>query len=79
MAKRTGSIALPGLRNARQNAGWSIRDLETETEKSGKKVYRSTISDLELGHRGAHPRTARKLADVLRVQIVDLRKSVPED
>ena len=65
---------LPGLRHVRENAGLSIRQLEEKTVVGGgKKVYRSTISDLELAVHGAQPRTAKRLADVLGVSVEDLR------
>lgn len=61
---------LAGLKDARENAGLSLRELEAET---GRGVYQSTISDLENLRRGAQPRTARKLAEALGVTVKDLR------
>jgi transcriptional regulator with XRE-family HTH domain len=67
---RGKGIILAGLKDARENAGLSLRELEAAT---GRRVYQSTISDLENLRRGAQPRTARKLAEALGVTVKDLR------
>lgn len=67
---RGRGIMLAGLKDARENAGLSLRELEAAT---GRGVYQSTISDLENLRRGAQPRTARKLAEALDVTVKDLR------
>lgn len=66
-------MQLPGLKNARIDAGYSLRALE---ELSG--VHAASISKLELLHNGAQPRTARKLADALDVEVRDLRREHTE-
>ncbi len=67
-------IPLPGLRRARENAGLSLRDVEARTvADGGQKVWRSTINEIERGNRGAYPKTAKRLADVLKVEVEDLR------
>ena len=55
--------------DGRTDAGLSLRELE---ERSG--VYAARISKLELLQQGAQPRTARKLADALGVEVRDLRR-----
>jgi transcriptional regulator with XRE-family HTH domain len=51
------------LRELRERASFSQMEL---SELSG--VSRATIADLELGKRGAQPRTRRKLAKALGVE-----------
>ena len=51
------------LRELRERASFSQMEL---SEISG--VSRATIADLELGKRGARPRTRRKLAKALGVE-----------
>jgi transcriptional regulator with XRE-family HTH domain len=51
------------LRELRERASFSQMEL---SERSG--VSRATIADLELGKRGARPRTRRKLAEALGVE-----------
>lgn len=75
-AERKGQgrgILLPGLRDAREDMGISQMELEAATAREGRKVYASTISELEGGRRGAHGRTARVLAQALGVSVRDLR------
>lgn len=71
---RGRGIMLPGLRNAREDAGLSLRELE---ERAG--VPSATISKLELQHRGAQPRTARALAAALGVEVRELRRTGRQD
>lgn len=70
---REQGVRLPGLRRARKEAGYSVREL---AEKSG--VARSTISYLELGERSAQGRTARALAEALGVKRVALTREPGE-
>ena len=56
------SIALPALRQLRQGAGLTQRELADLAEVSPGTVYR-----LESGLRGAYPVTVRKLASALEV------------
>ena len=51
------------LRELRERASFSQMEL---AERSG--VSRATIADLELGKRGARPKTRRKLARALGVE-----------
>jgi transcriptional regulator with XRE-family HTH domain len=51
------------LRELRERAAFSQMEL---SERSG--VSRATIADLELGKRGARPKTRRKLAKALGVE-----------
>ena len=51
------------LRKLRERASYSQMEL---AERSG--VSRATIADLELGKRGARPKTRRKLARALGVE-----------
>ena len=51
------------LRELRERASFSQMEL---SERSG--VSRATIADLELGKRGARPKTRRKLAKALGVE-----------
>jgi transcriptional regulator with XRE-family HTH domain len=51
------------LRELRERASFSQMEL---SERSG--VSRATIADLELGKRGAQPKTRRKLAAALGVE-----------
>jgi transcriptional regulator with XRE-family HTH domain len=60
---------LERLRHIREQAGYSQQDLADE---SG--VSQHTISELELGRRRPQGRTLRKLAQVLGVEVADLRE-----
>jgi transcriptional regulator with XRE-family HTH domain len=51
------------LRELRERVAFSQMEL---SERSG--VSRATIADLELGKRGARPKTRRKLAEALGVE-----------
>jgi transcriptional regulator with XRE-family HTH domain len=62
------------LRELRERASFSQMEL---SEISG--VSRATIADLELGKRGARPRTRRKLAKALRVDPWELVGDVQGD
>lgn len=65
-------IILAGLKEARIDAGLSLRELG---ERTG--IDYSLISKLERLRHGAQPRTARKLADSLGVEVRDLRRREP--
>ena len=58
------------LRELRERAAFSQMEL---SERSG--VSRATIADLELGKRGARPKTRRKLAKALVVEPWELVES----
>jgi transcriptional regulator with XRE-family HTH domain len=58
------------LRELRERAAFSQMEL---SERSG--VSRATIADLELGKRGARPKTRRKLAKALGVEPWELVES----
>lgn len=70
---RGRGIRLPGLRDARTEAGYSMRRLEAE---SG--VSRSTIWHLELGERGAQSRTVERLAKTIGVPVRALTRAPGE-
>lgn len=73
--KRRGrGIMLHGLRSAREDAGMTLIDLEQATQDAGHKIYGSTISELERGKHGCHPRTARALANALGLTVKELRE-----
>lgn len=70
---RPRGIMLTNLKRVRERKGLSLRELEELTEnQGGKRVYRSTINELENLERGAHGRTVRKLAEALGVSTEDL-------
>jgi transcriptional regulator with XRE-family HTH domain len=60
-------LKLTRLKETRELAGLSQDEL---AETSG--VARATVADLELAKRVAQPRTARRLAEALGVEIRDL-------
>jgi transcriptional regulator with XRE-family HTH domain len=62
------------LRELRERASFSQMEL---SERSG--VSRATIADLELGKRGAQPKTRRKLAEALGVGPWELVGDVQTD
>ena len=62
------------LRELRERASFSQMEL---SELSG--VSRATIADLELGKRGARPKTRRKLAKALGVEPWELVGDVQGD
>ena len=61
------SVLLPGLRHARQRSGLTQREL---SELAG--VGKGTVFELEVGRRGAYPRTVRRLAKALETEVADL-------
>jgi DNA-binding XRE family transcriptional regulator len=63
------SVLLPGLRQARQRAGVTQRELARIAGAS-----KNTITELEVGRRGAYPRTVRRLAEALGTKVADLMK-----
>jgi DNA-binding XRE family transcriptional regulator len=63
------SVLLPGLRQARQRAGATQREL---ARIAG--VGKNTITELEVGRRGAYPQTVRRLAKGLETEVADLMK-----
>ena len=70
---RPRGIILTNLKRVRERKGLSLRELEELTEnQGGKRVYRSTINELENLERGAHGRTVRKLSEALGVSTEDL-------
>lgn len=64
---RSRSIALPSLRTFRQRKGLTQRQLANRA-----KVTQGTISDLEVGQRGAYPSTIRRLAQALEIHVEEL-------
>jgi DNA-binding XRE family transcriptional regulator len=63
------SVLLPGLRKARQRSGLSQSELGTLAG-----VAKSTVFELEVGRRGAYPRTVRRLAKALETEVANLVK-----
>jgi transcriptional regulator with XRE-family HTH domain len=61
------SVLLPGLRQARQRLGLTQRQFGTLAG-----VGKGTIWELEVGRRGAYPRTVRRLAKALETEVADL-------
>jgi len=61
------SVLLPGLRQARQRLGLTQRQLGTLAG-----VSKGTVCELEVGRRGAYPRTVRRLAKALETEVADL-------
>jgi DNA-binding XRE family transcriptional regulator len=61
------SVLLPGLRQARQRSGLTQRQLG---ELAG--VGKGTVFELEVGRRGAYPRTVRRLAKALETEVANL-------
>jgi transcriptional regulator with XRE-family HTH domain len=61
------SVLLPGLRQARQRSGLTQRQLGTLAG-----IGKGTIWELEVGRRGAYPRTVRRLAKALETEVADL-------
>jgi transcriptional regulator with XRE-family HTH domain len=62
------------LRELRERVSLSQMEL---SERSG--VSRATIADLELGKRGAQPKTRRKLAEALGVEPWELVGDIQTD
>ena len=63
------SVLLPDPRQARQRSGFTQRELG---ELAG--IGKGTIWELEVGRRGAYPRTVRRLAKALETEISNLVK-----
>jgi DNA-binding XRE family transcriptional regulator len=61
------SVLLPGLRQARQRSGLTQRELGTLAS-----IGKGTIWELEVGRRGAYPRTVRRLAKALETEVADV-------
>jgi transcriptional regulator with XRE-family HTH domain len=61
------SVLLPGLRQARQRLGLTQLELGELAV-----VAKGTIWELEVGRRGAYPRTVRRLAKALETEISNL-------
>jgi DNA-binding XRE family transcriptional regulator len=61
------SVLLPDLRQARQRSGLTQRELGTHAG-----VSKGTVLELEVGRRGAYPRTVSRLAKALETEVSDL-------
>ena len=61
------SVLLPGLRQARRRSGLTQREL---AKLAG--IGKGTVFELEVGRRGAYPRTVRRLAKALETEVADL-------
>ncbi len=60
-------VRLPGLRMLRRGRGLTQREL---AELAG--ISQTTVYELEAGRRGAYPKTVRRLAHGLNVEVKDL-------
>jgi transcriptional regulator with XRE-family HTH domain len=66
---RGGSLPLPGLKH------WRLRKRLSQKELARRAgLANDYISRIELGKRGCNPETAQLLADVLQVDLEDLRR-----
>jgi len=68
MKRKAGTVPLFGLARAREEAGFSIRELARMAEVAPDTIWR-----LETLQRMAEPKTRRNLAHALGVRIRDLR------
>ncbi len=60
-------VRLPGLRTLRRRRGMTQRELAELAW-----VCQTTVYELEAGRRGAYPKTVRRLARGLNVEVEDL-------
>jgi transcriptional regulator with XRE-family HTH domain len=66
---RGGSLPLPGLKHWRLRKRLSQKELARRTGLASHHLYK-----IESGRRGCNPETAQLLADVLQVDLEDLRR-----
>jgi transcriptional regulator with XRE-family HTH domain len=71
-AIRRGGYRLPGLKHWRLRRELSQRDLARRADLTVD--YLSKISKIETGRRGCNPSIAQHLADLLKVDLLDLRR-----
>ena len=73
-ALRGGGLPLPGLKRWRLRRGLSQRDLALRAELTQDHLWK-----IESGRRGCNPSVAQHLADLLKVDLLDLRRKYDED
>jgi transcriptional regulator with XRE-family HTH domain len=73
-ALRGGGLPLPGLKRWRLRRGLSQRDLALRAELSQDHLWK-----IESGRRGCNPSVAQHLADLLKVDLLDLRRHYDDD
>jgi transcriptional regulator with XRE-family HTH domain len=73
-ALRGGGFPLPGLKRWRLRRGLSQRDLALRADLS-----QDHLSKIESGRRGCNPAVAQHLADLLKVDLLDLRRKYDDD
>jgi transcriptional regulator with XRE-family HTH domain len=72
--RRGGGLPLPGLKRWRLLRGLSQRDLALRAEVSQDHLWK-----IESGRRGCNPAVAQHLADLLKVDLLDLRRHYDDD
>jgi transcriptional regulator with XRE-family HTH domain len=72
--RRGGGLPLPGLKRLRLRRGLSQRDLALRAELSQDHLWK-----IESGRRGCNPAVAQHLADLLKVDLLDLRRHYDDD
>jgi transcriptional regulator with XRE-family HTH domain len=73
-ALRGGGLPLPGLKRWRLRRRLSQRDLALRAELTQDHLWK-----IESGRRGCNPSVAQHLADLLKVDLLDLRRHYDED
>ncbi len=73
-ALRGGGLPLPGLKRWRLRRGLSQRDLALRAELSQDHLWK-----IESGRRGCNPSVAQHLADLLKVDLLDLRRHYDDE
>src|SRR5687768_9011162 len=73
-AIRGGGFRLPGLKHWRLRRELSQRDLARQAD-----LTVDYLSKIETGRRGCNPSVAQHLADLLKVDLLDLRRHYDED
>jgi transcriptional regulator with XRE-family HTH domain len=72
--RRGGGLPLPGLKRWRLRRRLSQRDLALRAELTQDHLWK-----IESGRRGCNPSVAQHLADLLKVDLLDLRRHYDED
>jgi transcriptional regulator with XRE-family HTH domain len=73
-ALRGGGLPLPGLKRWRLRRGLTQRDLALKAELTQDHLWK-----IESGRRGCNPSVAQHLADLLKVDLLDLRRKYDDD
>jgi transcriptional regulator with XRE-family HTH domain len=72
--RRGGGLPLPGLKRWRLRRGLSQRDLALRADLTQDHLWK-----IESGRRGCNPAVAQHLADLLTVDLLDLRRHYDDD